>query len=246
MIGLRRHTLLLFALALAILPVLPAGAILPALPAGAISPALSARAISPALRAGTIAPALPARVVADAALDQPLLDFYAALEAAMKAGHATPFLQRFDLLAPVVDAVFDLETVLKVSVGLRWDSMDADVRDRLFKIYRRFTIATYVANFDKYNGERFRILPGMRDSGPDRIVNTEIVTARGQRLRLDYVMRDGNGAWRAVDVLLEGSISRVAVQRSDFRKILTSGDAGALSASLRRKIADLSDGALSS
>ena len=59
-------------------------------------------------------------------------------------------------------------------------------------------------------------------------------------------MRDGSGAWRAVDVLLEGSISRVAVQRSDFRKILASGDADALIASLRRKIADLSDGALSS
>ena len=59
-------------------------------------------------------------------------------------------------------------------------------------------------------------------------------------------MRDDNGSWRAVDVLIEGSISRVAVQRSDFRKILASGDAEALIASLRHKIADLSDGALNS
>ena len=49
-----------------------------------------------------------------------------------------------------------------------------------------------------------------------------------------------------MDVLLDGSISRVAVQRSDFRKILANGDTDALIASLRRKIADLSDGALSS
>ena len=65
-------------------------------------------------------------------------------------------------------------------------------------------------------------------------------------MRLDYVMRDGNGTWRAVDVLLEGSISRVAVQRSDFRHILANGDADALIASLQRKIADLSGGALNS
>jgi phospholipid transport system substrate-binding protein len=65
-------------------------------------------------------------------------------------------------------------------------------------------------------------------------------------MRLDYVMRDDGGTWRAVDVLLNGSISRVAVQRSDFRKILSSGDPDALISSLRRKIADLSDGALSS
>ena len=58
-------------------------------------------------------------------------------------------------------------------------------------------------------------------------MGTEIVTG-GDRLRLDYVMRDGNGVWRAVDVLLEGSISRVAVQRSDFRRILSSGGSEAL------------------
>jgi phospholipid transport system substrate-binding protein len=185
---------------------------------------------------------------ADAAapLDQPLQALYAALEEAMRTGHSAPFPQRFDALEPVVDQVFDLETVLKVSVGLRWNSMDADMRTRLLKTYRRFTVATYVANFDKYDGERFKILPGTRDAGADRIVGTEIVSGNGDHLRLDYVMRSDNGAWRAVDVLLEGSISRVAVQRSDFRKILATGDAKALIASLQRKIADLSDGTLNS
>jgi phospholipid transport system substrate-binding protein len=181
----------------------------------------------------------------DQRLAQPLQDLYAALEAAMRAGNATPFAQRFDALAPVVDRVFDLETVLKVSVGMRWDNMDPARQARLLRAYRQFTVATYVANFNRYNGERFQILPGMRDTGSERIVTTEIINRSG-RLRLDYVMSDDAGAWRAVDVLLEGSISRVAVQRSDFRKILANGDTDALIASLRRKIADLSDGALSS
>jgi phospholipid transport system substrate-binding protein len=181
-----------------------------------------------------------------APLDQPVHELYTALEAAMRSGHTTPFPQRFDALAPVVDQVFDLKTVLKVSVGLRWDNMDADVRARLLEAFRRFTVATYVASFDKYDGEQFQILPGARDAGADRIVGTEIVNGNGDHVRMDYVMRADNGTWRAVDVLLEGSISRVAVQRSDFRKILASGDADALIASLRRKIADLSDGALNS
>jgi phospholipid transport system substrate-binding protein len=181
-----------------------------------------------------------------APVDQPLQTLYSALEEAMRTGPSAPFPQRFDALEPVVDQVFDLETVLKVSVGLRWDAMDADARARLLKTFRRFTVATYVANFDKYDGERFQILPGARDAGADRIVGTEIVSGNGDHMRVDYVMRSDNGAWRAVDVLLEGSISRVAVQRSDFRRILASGDADALITSLRRKIADLSDGALNS
>jgi phospholipid transport system substrate-binding protein len=205
------------------------------------------RALLLSLAALVTAAALPKRVhAADDALEAPLRDLYAALEATMRAGRATPFAQRFEALAPVLDRVFDLETILKVSVGLRWDSLDPAVRAKLLKVFRRFTIATYVANFDKYDGERFRILPVSRESGADRIIGTEIVGGDGQRIRLDYVMRDGSGAWRVVDVLFEGSISRVAVQRSDFRKILASGDADALIGSLHRKIADLSDGALRS
>ena len=191
-------------------------------------------------------PAGSARADVPDPLDQPLQELHNALEAMMRAGKRTPFPSRFDTLAPVVDEVFDLETVLKVSVGPRWDNMDSDLRMRLLKAYRRFTIATYVANFNRYAGERFQILPGARDAGADRIVGTEIVSGGGGRLRLDYVMRDMSGTWRAVDVLLEGSISRVAVQRSDFRKILAIGDAEALIASLHRKIADLSDGTLTS
>ena len=194
----------------------------------------------------SIAPARSMQAQTNNALDQPLRELYGALEAAMRAGKATPFPQRFNSLAHIVDQVFDLETVLKVSIGLRWDSFDADMRTRLLKTFRRFTVATYVANFDKYDGERFKILPTIRDSGTDRIVPTEIVGGDGQSIRVDYVMRDSNGMWRAVDVLLEGSISRVAVQRSDFRKILSHGDAEALITSLRRKITDLSGGALNS
>jgi phospholipid transport system substrate-binding protein len=197
------------------------------------------------LSAATAWTLLERPATAGPSVDQPLRELYVALDAIMRAGHTKPFAERFDSLAPVVDRVFDLETVLKVSVGLRWDSMDTGNRGSLLRAYRRFTIATYVSNFNKYDGERFQILPGSRDAGSDRIVGTEIITG-GDHLRLDYVMRDDQGTWRAVDVLLEGSISRVAVQRSDFRRILANGDADALVASLRRKIADSSDGALSS
>ena len=182
----------------------------------------------------------------DTALDQPLNGLYSGLAAVMKAGRATPFTQRFDALAPAVDRAFDLTTILKVSVGLRWDSMNATQQAALLTTFRRFTIATYVANFDKFDGERFQVDPGSRDSGSDKIVKTEILQSSGDPIRLDYVMRQESSQWRAVDVLLDGSISRVAVQRSDFRKILAGGDADALITSLKRKISDLSEGALNS
>ena len=57
-------------------------------------------------------------------------------------------------------------------------------------------------------------------------------------------MRQEADTWKAVDVLADGSISRVAVQRSDFRRLVTRGGAQALIESLNQKTADLSGGAL--
>ncbi len=205
------------------------------------------RLVFSSVAAATSLVAVPAAwAQADAQLGQPIIELYAVLELAMRAGRAMSFTSRFDSLAPVIERVFDLEAILKASVGTRWDSFDQGTQERLSRAFRRFTIATYVANFDKYDGEKFVVLPGAREAGNDRIVRTEIIVDPGDNIRLDYVMRNFGAAWRVVDVLIDGSISRVAVQRSDFRTILANGDAEALISSLHRKISDLSDGALSS
>ena len=57
-------------------------------------------------------------------------------------------------------------------------------------------------------------------------------------------MRNGQSGWKAVDVLADGAISRVAVQRSDFRQLLANGGAPALAVALQQKVANLSDGVL--
>jgi phospholipid transport system substrate-binding protein len=57
-------------------------------------------------------------------------------------------------------------------------------------------------------------------------------------------MKQTPSGWKVIDVLAAGSISRAAVQRSDFRRILSNGGGDALLASLQRKISALSGGAL--
>lgn len=173
----------------------------------------------------------------------PIKDLYAGLETLMRQGSAKPFSDRFHEIAPVIDRAFDLTTILARAVGARWTSLDDPARAQLFKAFRDFTVATYVANFDQYDGQKFQVLPQMRTVGADRIVATQIIRANGSPVRIDYVMRQGSSGWQVVDVLLDGSISRVAVLRSDFRSLLDKGGAPALMASLQRKTADLSGGA---
>ena len=68
------------------------------------------------------------------------------------------------------------------------------------------------------------------------------MSIRRETTELDYVMNQTPAGWKVVDVLAAGSISRVAVQRSDFRHILSNGGGDALLMSLQRKTADLSGG----
>lgn len=207
-----------------------------------LSAVLAPTALIPvALVPVTLVPAVPVRAQeARAAVSAPIVALNQGLIAAMRAGRQTPFRQRFQALAPVVENAFDLSAVLQSAVGLRWRSLPADQQQRLLAAFREFTVATYVANFDEYNGERIEMLPDIRSVGAQQVVATRIVPANGDPTRLDYVMRQEGGGWKAVDVLLDGSISRAAVMRSDFRTLLASGSAEPLIENLQRKAADLS------
>ncbi len=157
----------------------------------------------------------------------------------MKAGRATPFTQRFAMLAPAVDRALDMGTILQVSVGSMWNTMSADQHGALLDAFRRYTINSYLSSFDSYDGQRFIVDPNLRTAGPSQIVQTKIVPKSGDSHELDYVMRQTSSDWKAVDVLAEGSISRVATQRSDFRSLVMRGGSDALLQSLQKKAADL-------
>jgi phospholipid transport system substrate-binding protein len=206
---------------------------------------LSRRGLLAAAAVLAVGRMVPALAAPDDGAVTPIERLNEGLLGIMRAGVHTPFSQRFDMLAPVIDQTFDLAAILQESVGLSWPTLPADQQAMLLQAFRRYTVASYVNSFDSFNGQRFDVEPETKPvASGEQVVQTRIVPAHGGGgHELDYVMRQGPEGWRAVDVLADGSVSRVAVQRSDFRRLLTRGGAGALAESLRTKSADLSDGA---
>jgi phospholipid transport system substrate-binding protein len=183
---------------------------------------------------------------ADPAAIAPIRDLCNSLLEIMRAGHATPFTQRFNTLAPAIDRAFDLPSILQLSVGPPWANMPPAAQATLQTAFRRYTVANYVNNFDSYNGQRIDVQPDTKAlPNAEQLVLTKVISAAGETHEIDYVMRQEGGGWRAVDVLADGSISRVAVQRSDFRRLVMQGGAQALIESLNQKTSDLSGGTLS-
>jgi phospholipid transport system substrate-binding protein len=193
------------------------------------------------------APLLAKAAFADAAPADALATitrFNAALLDAMKAGKQTGFQARYQTLQPAVEQAFDLPAVLAVSVGPRWAALPADQQSRLLDAFRRYTVASYVANFDHYNGQTFSVSADARTLGSGEVVVQSRIASASDSNDLGYVMKHTPSGWKVVDVLADGAISRVAVQRSDFRSLLASGGGDALLASLQHKTSDLSGGAL--
>jgi phospholipid transport system substrate-binding protein len=182
-----------------------------------------------------------AQAAGDASATAPVEQLDNALLAVMKAGGSAPFDDRYRALARVIERVFDLDAVLAASIGLSWPTLPTDQKAALAAAFRRYTVSSYTTSFSSYNGQSFQVSPTVRALGNGQVVvNSRLLHADGSSLVLDYVMRLGPAGWRAVDVLTDGSISRVAVQRSDFRGLLSSGGTPALVAGLEHKVANLS------
>ncbi|MCX7380884.1 MAG: ABC transporter substrate-binding protein [Alphaproteobacteria bacterium] len=176
---------------------------------------------------------------ADEAAAAPVRAMLTGLAAGMKAGQATPFATRVAALRPAVWGCFDLAAILQAAVGPRWAGLSTAQKSDLAAAFEAFTVATWVANFNADDGTRLELLAEQRVVGEDVVVGTRVVPPSGDPTRLDYVMRKTPEGWRAVDMLVDGSISRVAVQRSDFRALLKEGSATPLIAMLQDKAAEL-------
>jgi phospholipid transport system substrate-binding protein len=142
---------------------------------------------------------------------------------------------RYDKLAPVVGATFDLAAMTRIAVGPPWSAFAADTQAALVDGFTRMTIATYAARFDGYSGERFDVDAVVETRTAGRVVHTQLVKANGEPVVLYYLMRASGGRWRAVDVYLTGTISELATRRSEFSAILDAGGPAALVESLRQQ-----------
>jgi phospholipid transport system substrate-binding protein len=184
-----------------------------------------------------VAVTLP-RVAMASEVSAPIEQLDAGLIEIMKAGKATPFQSRCDLLAPLVVRALDLEFILEGAVGAAWTALPLDQQAALRVAFQRFSIAKYVANFEDYTGERFELLPPAAET--DRVVRVKIVPGSpgGQAHVLGYVMRQTAEGWKAVDVTADG-ISVVAVQQAEFRAVIAMGGIAHLLARLQQKASEL-------
>jgi phospholipid transport system substrate-binding protein len=167
--------------------------------------------------------------------------FYDTLLTTMKDGRTLGQSGRYARLAPVVNRVFDVPLMAQLAIGPSWATFSPAQQQQLIEAFRHYIVATYADRFDSYSGQQLQVI-GERPSNADVMVQTRIVKSDGETTTLNYLMRQNQGSWQISDVYLDGTISQLAVQRSEFHSILRRDGIDGLVMALTRKVDLLGSG----
>lgn len=157
----------------------------------------------------------------------------------MKQGDRLDVAGRYRELQPILDDTFDFERMIAAAAGSFWAQASEAERKRLLEAFSNLSITTYAARFNNWTGESFETL-GERQGPRDTVlVDTRLNRPKDPAVPLTYVMMQTDGRWRIIDVLLDRSISELAVRRSEYSQILRSGGTEKLAQVLDEKAAEL-------
>jgi phospholipid transport system substrate-binding protein len=162
------------------------------------------------------------------------------LISSMKMGPSAGFAARRQMLEPRIRRALDLARMTRLVIGPPWRTLAPEQQAQLVAAFGDFSISTYANRFSGYSGEKFTVDPAVtRLESGDEIVHTTLKTGGPEPVRLDYLMRRGDGEWRVIDVFLNGTISELAARRSEYSAVLRTGGVPALVDLLRKKAAEM-------
>ena len=166
-------------------------------------------------------------------------DFHAGLLAIMKEATKLGIQGRIEKLAPLMERTFDLEFMASRTVGRHWRKLSDDDKKRWVEIFTRFTNANYAGRFTGFTGEEF-VTIGTEDAPRDtRVVLTKIVIPNEDDVALNYRVIKRDGIWKVIDVFLNGTVSELALRRSEYSSTLKRDGFQPLINSIESKIEDL-------
>ena len=157
--------------------------------------------------AGANSPDGVVRQVADGVIER--------IESQRAALQANPALV-YDLVDELVIPSFDFVSMSKWTLGKNWKSASPEQRNRFMEQFKTLLVRTYARALLEYSGQKIRYL-GIEQKPDSKlaVVKTELTSAGAQSFPVAYRMYRKDGAWKVVDVAVDG-VSLVSTYRGSF------------------------------
>ena len=164
--------------------------------------------------------------------------FQSVLKDAQKLGYDG----RLARLTPVIDSTFDLEFMARTAIGAEWSNLGEAERKRWLEAFGNLTKANYAGRFDHWSNQSFEFL-GEEPSANDTVmIRTRVIDPGSENVDISYRMRKTDAGWKVIDIYLKGTVSALALRRSEYSAVLKREGFEALVASVEKKIGDLRAG----
>lgn len=186
----------------------------------------------------TTPPATPTTGEASKSIDT----LHAALLDVMKNAESLGYDGRAAKLTPVVPQHFDVAFMAEKAVGAYWKNASEAERKRYLEAFLRFMVANYAGQFDGWTGQSFETLGEEPARNDTLIVRSRVLDPKDENVELNYRMHKTPAGWKIIDVYLDGTVSELALRRSEFSGIVKRENFDALIAALDAKIAKLAAG----
>jgi phospholipid transport system substrate-binding protein len=182
--------------------------------------------------------ALPGRVsAADVeTARKPIEALYAVLVECLKNADALGLEGRRAKIAPAVEAGYDLPFMAEKILGRHWRALAEADRARWTKTFGSLTVATYAEQMTGFTGQVFEVLRVEPSQRGTAVVYSQVLTPNEAPIAINYRMRPDGESWRIIDVYLNGTVSELALRRSEYAAVLQRDGFEKLVASIDDKI----------
>jgi phospholipid transport system substrate-binding protein len=131
------------------------------------------------------------------------------------------------------DTLFDFPDMSRRALGRHWTDRTPAEREEFTRLFTDLIARTYIGKIDRYAGESIAYV-GERVDGDEASVRSQVVTAKGSQIPVEYRLHRANDVWSAYDVLIE-NVSLVGTYRSQFDRIIKAESFATLLRRLREK-----------
>ena len=117
---------------------------------------------------------------------------------------------------------FDMNTIGRFALGTYWRSATPAQQKEYQKLFNNMIVKVYSQRFSDYKGQKFEVKSVRKETEKDFMVTSFIVPTNGPQVRVDWRVRNKGGAYRVVDIIVEG-VSMSVTQRADFASVIQRG-----------------------
>ena len=169
---------------------------------------------------GTAAPALGEAATPDGGAAPTIDSLHEQFLDVMQHADEIGFDGRYEQLHGIVGNSFDLAFMAEKSVGRHWKKLTPEEQERWLASFQDMTAATYAGRFEGFSGQRFEVIGEEPATHGTVLVRAQLIDPGGQDVQLHYRMYQQDGQWRVIYVYLNGTVSELALRRSEFASVL--------------------------